>query len=191
MRVDVSGYKFTFPYQCACCGSAPQTTLTASASRSTGKRVVHTSSKSWDFPYCAGCIEHVRTARQAGKTRDYSIGASVLGTIALFFSPLYFYSIIVAIVGIPIGFYVYKKQMVSARCMCGLACVAVQSAVTYYGWQGTCHMFDIASPSYALVFMVANQSKLVNVTPKVWQWLQANGFGISPSQPQSARRFMN
>ena len=78
MRIDVSGHKFIFPHQCACCGAVPHTTLTALASKSTGTRVVHTTSKSWAFPYCAQCTEHVRTAGNAVTTTAFVIIASLV-----------------------------------------------------------------------------------------------------------------
>lgn len=49
MQIDLSGNKFTFPHCCACCGGDPETSLTASASKSKGKKVVHTTTKSWAF----------------------------------------------------------------------------------------------------------------------------------------------
>jgi len=36
-----------------------------SASKSTGKRVVHTKTNAWDFPYCSDCVRHVRAAEAA------------------------------------------------------------------------------------------------------------------------------
>ena len=39
--------------------------LTASASKSSGKRVVHTKTNAWDIPYCRGCVGHVKAAQFA------------------------------------------------------------------------------------------------------------------------------
>src|SRR4051812_13022499 len=75
MRVDVSGHKFSFPHECVCCGGAPQTILSVSASRSTGTKVVHTSSRSWDFPYCRQCMTHVRSS---GNARNIAIGIAIV-----------------------------------------------------------------------------------------------------------------
>lgn len=192
MRVDVSGHKFSFPHQCACCGAMPQTTLTASASRSTGKKVVHTTSKSWDFPYCVQCTEHVRAASNAVSTTAFIIITSLVAAgYIYFFTDASVFGVIVGIGGIVGGIFAYNSLMAKAKRMCGSNCACVQSAVGYLGWQGSCHMFEIISSGYALAFMVANQSKLVNVRPEVWQWLQANGYGASPHQPQSARRHIS
>jgi len=192
VRIDLSGNKFTFPQQCACCGESPETTLSASASKSTGKRVVHTTSKSWEFPYCTRCASHVRAAREA--VTAITIIAIVSVIVALY---LHFgvdqsgIGLFVALAGIGTAIYLHQVLMAKAKAMCSASCVTVKSAVGYVGWQGTCHMFEVLSSQYALAFMVANQSKLVNVSPQVWQWLQDNGYG-SPrgNLPQSAKRFM-
>src|SRR5258706_9758060 len=65
MLVQVSGQRFTFPRACARCGRPAEATLQAAHSKSKGKRVVHTRTWSWDFPYCNSCTAHVRVWRNA------------------------------------------------------------------------------------------------------------------------------
>jgi hypothetical protein len=192
MRVDVSGYKFIFPRQCACCGAIPQTTLTAWASKSTGTRVVHTTSKSWDFPYCNQCTHHVRAARKAVTTsRFMTIVSLVVAGYFYFCTSALDIGLIVGIGGTASAIFTYIYLMAKAKGMCSPHCACVWMAVGYLGWYGTLQKFEFVSSEYALAFMVANQSKLVNVRPEVWQWLHANGYGASPYQPQSARRYMS
>src|ERR1035438_9787503 len=82
MRVEVSGQSFVFPHQCACCGTAPDNSLTVSASKSRGTKVVHTETKTWDVPYCSGCIQHIRSAEAAGSfARLFTILSLVLGVL--------------------------------------------------------------------------------------------------------------
>jgi hypothetical protein len=192
MRIELSGHKFTFPQQCACCGAVPQTTRSASATRTTGKKVVHTNTKSWDFPYCFACSAHVQAAAGA-------LGAAgAVVTVALLAAGYVCFgldqtaiSIFLCIAGIGGAIAIFNTLMSKAKAMCSTTCAAVKSAVGYHGWQGACHMFEVLSPDYALAFMLANQNKLLNVRPDVWQWLQANGYGTLPgSQPQSAKRYM-
>ena len=191
MRTDLSGHKFTFPRQCACCGAMPETTLTASASRSKGKRVVHTTTKSWDFPYCTKCVLHVNAARLA-------VSVTVLIVIASFILAVYLWSssdeslfgTLTAILGAGVSIGVYQNLMARAKAMCTPSCVCCKVSVGYLGWQGSCHMFEVTSSKFAVAFMVANQSKLVNVRPETWRWLESNGLGSSKDQPQSAKRHM-
>src|SRR6266850_7321470 len=65
VRVDVSGHQFVFPPQCACCSEAAGSTWTVSASRSRGTRVLHTTTRCWDFPYCARCVRHASIYQSA------------------------------------------------------------------------------------------------------------------------------
>src|SRR5436309_1326871 len=65
MRVDVSGQQFVFPTTCACCSGTADTELIVSANKSSGKRVVRTSTNAWDIPYCRPCVSHVRAANTA------------------------------------------------------------------------------------------------------------------------------
>lgn len=192
MRIDLSGHKFTFPQQCACCGAPPQTVLSASATRTTGKRVVHTDTRTWDFPYCFVCTAHVSAAKSASIAAVVIVGTAILALVYCSFgldqSGL---GMVLCAAGICIAIVVYNKMMSKAKSMCSATCVTVKSAVGYLGWQGACHMFEVFSSPYALAFMLANQNKLVNVRPEVWRWLEDNGYGTSSGrQSQSAKRHM-
>ena len=189
MQVDLSGQKFVFPPQCACCGNPPQATLTAVATRTTGKRVVHTTAKSWDFPYCAQCLAHVQAADQAKTTALCLVIASLLAAACLyFFTGIAVLACIAAVGGIGGSIAAYNNMMLKAKAQCATTCACVQRAVQYLGWQGTCHMFEVVSHAHALAFMTTNQKKLVNVRPEVWQWLNANGCGTPMQQAQSPKR---
>ncbi len=188
MTVELSGHKFIFPPECTCCGAVPETTLAASASRSVGKKVAHTTSKAWDFPYCARCAKHVRDSKHANTMATIVFVIVVILAIVVGFNTSATWGFLVLISAIAGGLAVKSSLMTAAKRGCVPNCSSVQSAVTYSGWQGTRHTFDIATATYATKFMIANQSKLVNVPPAVWEWLKTNGYVSSPNQPQSARR---
>ncbi len=52
MEIDLTGRTFVFPNQCACCNRPPNDELIIAAQRSRGRRVVHTTTKTWNVPYC-------------------------------------------------------------------------------------------------------------------------------------------
>ena len=79
MRIDASGHNFVFPHKCACCGGAADTELGASATKSSGKRVVHTKTNVWDFPYRSRCVGHVMSAEG---TRTVAL---ILGIVSVSF----------------------------------------------------------------------------------------------------------
>jgi hypothetical protein len=190
MKVELSGHKFDFPRYCACCDAGAQTMLPVSASRTTGKRVKHTTSKAWDVPYCIACIEHVRAAKWAtiGAISTFVCGV-FLALTASANSPLPAEAIFWTGVGGSIA--VYALLTARAKNMRHAQCSGVRIAVAYGGWHGTLHKFKIASPAYSLRFMTANQGKLVNVRPEVWQWLQANGVRTEATAAQSPRRYQS
>src|SRR4051794_14872358 len=67
--VQVSARLLNIPQACCCCGMhGVDTRFRAIATRTTGKRVIRTDSRSWDFPLCNRCqlwIGHQRTADAA------------------------------------------------------------------------------------------------------------------------------
>src|SRR5438105_2774861 len=127
MRIDLSGHKFTFPQQCACCGATPQVTFTASASRSTGKRVVHTTTKAWDFPYCIPCIGHVRKAKSAGTLATLIIVTSlIVAALSGFALDATIFAVFVGVAGIVGGSWVHQSLMKKAKAMCHPNCACVK-----------------------------------------------------------------
>src|SRR5213593_504629 len=133
MRIDVSGHQFTFPQVCACCGAPPDTVWTVSASRSRGKRVVHTTSKRWDVPYCKECAGHASLYRSAA---GIALLAFVVG------------GVLALIVGDALGALVFALAILSsimvfwrlrarATAQRKAACSVSGPAVNYLGWEGT------------------------------------------------------
>src|SRR5664280_10624 len=149
MRIYLSGRKFTFPLQCACCGGTPETTLTVFCGKSTGKRVVHTTVNTWDFPYCKQCIEHIRVAKNAsvGAILIIAVSAIVAGYFGQF-TVMSTYAWIIVAAGSAGGFCLYNNLMRKARR--NLNCVSTGNAVNYLGWQRSCHEFEVISSKYAL-----------------------------------------
>jgi hypothetical protein len=182
MRIDASGHNFVFPHKCACCGGAADTELGASATKSSGKRVVHTKTNVWDFPYCSRCVGHVMSAEG---TRTVAL---ILGIVSVSFG-LFLGFVASATSGVMIGTlaivgtgFIYRRGMAKARARCGADCVCVGRAMAYLGWYGTLHQFEVSSPQYAHDFMKSNQSKLVNLSVQA-----KNLLAGSPSPKTDAR----
>jgi hypothetical protein len=188
MRVDVSGHQFVFPTTCACCNGKTDTELTVSASKSTGKRVIHTSTNAWDIPYCDHCVKHVK-AVEAAVTLAWVLGVlSLTAAGALWYFATPFLGIPVGVAGLVGTVLLHNKLMADARAMCGPDCVCVERAVKYLGWHGPLHKFWIASLDHALAFMLANQKKLVNLSQEARDLLESSGHAPRPGAPRSPRR---
>jgi hypothetical protein len=190
LRVDVSGYKFTIPSYCACCHGQPSLTVFTSACKSTGKKVVHTTTKGWDIPYCSGCANHMRMAKQARVIAAWIVMTAFVASFFVWLNSSFEAGTVVTISGVALGCFAYSRQMRAAKLATCPTCTSVHRAVQYIGRYGTCHSFEITSNAYAMEFMRTNLQKLVNVAPETRQWLQQNGVA-QPQAQQSPQRFMS
>jgi len=145
MLVHISAQTITFPRACACCGADPQTNLRVSSTRTTGKRVVRTDTRWWEFPYCYGCVAHVQAWPQPAGCATILLGLCTCG--------IYFF----------IDAASRRNAEARARSMCGSSCCAPNAAVAYQGWSGSVHSFEVTSPNFGLDLMRANRRRLVNV----------------------------
>lgn len=191
MRVEMSGYQFIFPNRCACCCGAPNGQMTVAASKSTGKRVIHTKTQVWDIPYCSYCLSHVRAVEHAAFTAKALITLSVLLVAVLCFVAAAYIIVPVGILA-GIGIVVlYHNQMSQAGRMCKATCASAGKAVAYLGWFGTVHQFEIGSLDFAREFMAANQRKLVNLSATAQNLLASTGTDQGSDKPRSPRRYMS
>jgi hypothetical protein len=191
MRVDVSGHSFVFPNECACCGATPDRELTVSANRSWGSKVVRTETKSWDVPYCTGCIEHVRADEAAGSFARWSTVLSVLLGLLVGYGLDPYWGAVVGILGVIGTVLVFGKLLRNARAKGSTNCVSLHRAVEYLGWSATLHKFEFTSRDFACNFMRANQKKLVNLSFEARNLLSVNGSGFKPSGARSPRRYIS
>lgn len=190
MNVSVSGYQFTFPGKCAGCSAHADGQLSIAASKSSGKRVVHTKTQVWDVPYCSRCLNHLKAVNQAAQVaKTLGFLSVVIGCIICFFVAAYI-GIPIGILGIIATIVIRNQKMTQARSMCSASCASVGSAISYLGWYGTLHHFEISSLDFAREFMLANQRKLVNLTAEAQQLLATSSTGLRFDAPRSARRYM-
>ena len=191
MRVDVSGRSFVFPYECACCNTPPDSELAISATRSWGKRVHHSETKTWDIPYCAPCVGHV-TVLETGRRTALTIGAlsSAIGVLLAVYADIWL-GVTIGMAGVIGAVQLLRKSVARARTMCKSTCASVDRAVFYLGWHGTLHQFHIVSQHFARGFMTANQSKLVNLSVEARRLLVSSGSEIGKSTPRSPRRYLS
>jgi hypothetical protein len=62
-----------------------------------------------------------------------------------------------------VNYFLRDSAKARARALCSANCANVCSAVGYLGWNGTVHIFELASRPFALRFMLANRSRILNV----------------------------
>lgn len=189
MQVDVSGTRFEFPHPCACCGGKANARLGVAATKSTGKKVVHTRTNTWDFPYCDACLGHVRAAEAAASLAFTLAVSSVVAGVALWFFVIPYVGILATVLGLAGRTYLYSKQMTAARSMMRKSeCACVGRAVSYLNWHGSLHQFWFVSLDYALAFMLANQRKLVNLSHEAIELMESGGQVPPAAGPRAPRR---
>jgi hypothetical protein len=184
MRIDVSGAILSFPKECACCCAPPDTDLTITASRRWGKRVIHTEAREWEIPYCVRCVEHIERSRDAGA---FSRAATVmsLGAAALIgYLEGVYWGIGAAVGLIAVTIFIYGRLLRRAESYSNHECVGLDQAISYGGWSGSLHSFEVASSKFARDFMLTNERRLVNLSAQAMKLLSAPG----PQAPESHRR---
>lgn len=167
MKVEVSAKNISIPRQCVCCAGTASVDLQASASKKRGKSQY---TNSWSFPYCTQCVAHI------GRY-NFAVGVLVAGLVLGFLGAVFIERWYGAIAGLGIAAWILLLN--SAKSMLGSTCVCTGPAVAYLGWHGTLHSFRFASQAYGLEFMLANRSKLVNLTSRQHQLLGGSSSGSS------------
>lgn len=189
MRIEASGYKLEFPQACACCGCSADTAVTVSASKSSGRKVVRTKTNTWDFPYCRRCVKHVRIMRIARIVALTTAAAALIagGIYYLRIAPRL--GILLAITGVSASILIFVSLKAYAVSVMKVNCVCVGAAVRFLDWHGTQQAFEIVSPQYALGFMMANQRKLINLSPEARHLFEGAGYEHRAKGTQSAKRY--
>src|SRR4051812_33420628 len=153
--VEVSSRKFGVPFECPCCGAAPDADITVRAT---------TDTRRLDMPYCKRCLAHVHAWDGAGVR---AAGVAVVGIVAG--------AIVAPTVSVPIGIAIIVASIVAgsllrsrgkakAKRACGASCATPAVALTYMGWNGTTSSFQFESPTFAARFAEMNTSILANET---------------------------
>ena len=164
--VEVSARTFNVPRECVCCGGASETTLPASHTRRTGKRVIRETTRSLDFPFCRRCVGHINRWQSGESAFGVCITLGVvLGLIGCVGSEgNTTVGGVLILLGLVAGTVMLFALHSSARGMCGPSCVVPQHPVKHLGWNGSISTFSFESSRYAARFAAGNERKLINVS---------------------------
>jgi len=132
MRVDVSGHLFVFPHDCACCGGTADAELSVSASRSRGSRIVHTEMKTWDVPYCSGCIKHIRNLDNVRLQLKLLAFFSLFLGLLIGFSLGSYWGAVAGMLALVATALLHRSRLRQLRAECSAgSCVSIDKAVEY------------------------------------------------------------
>ncbi len=172
--VEVSSRRFALPFQCPCCGAAPDAEITIPVTRTKGRTLADDSARSLDFPYCRRCLSHVEAYQGSGVV---SAGITLVGIIAGAAVAILAHVIaglvmIIAAIGVAYGLLMNRRAQAAAQC--SPACPSADTAVTYFGWSGSASSFAFRSPTYTARFAEDNSLKLVNASKGLRRLLEGH-----------------
>ncbi|HEU4727106.1 MAG TPA: hypothetical protein VFT22_04435 [Kofleriaceae bacterium] len=160
--VEVSARAFAIPFECPCCGAAPDSELTI-APPAGANQGAERPARGLEFPYCRSCIAHVTAWTAAGTTAS---GVAFLGIVAGVIAGAFIGIAIGAVVAgasIPLAMAIAARRRARAQAACGPACASPGTAVRYLGTSGGVRAFSFESPTYTARFAEQNAAVLTGV----------------------------
>jgi hypothetical protein len=162
-RVQVSAKILNWPRSCACCLENATAHLRAAASRTTGKKVQHTTTSWWEVPYCDVCLAHKAKFDKAQWAFAPFVFLGVIAWIGVsVLAERQSIGLLAGVALVLLGIWPYRKAIDSARAAMKPCCAAERAAVQYVGWHGTFHTFVFTNRDYLNHFLAANSRKTMS-----------------------------
>ena len=155
--VKVSARILSWPAICSCCNKERDTKVSATHTRVSGRRVIRTTTSSWEVPYCSICREHLEKA----KSSKFYKNLMWFGILLLFLTSGSGYFGIISLALIGIGYKVNRNKIKEAESLMKKSCCNVWEAVKYKGYYGTVHSFVFLNEKYANSFTKLNAKKVL------------------------------
>jgi hypothetical protein len=173
MRTDVTGKPLHIPQRCACCGQPPSTEMSTVPGYKGADRVARSHAAAWRFPICTTCQHHVvRWQSTVALARWVLAGGGVLvllftiaggGGGVLFIGGALVFGLSAA------ARYLRRRE---ARAQCHEGCAWAGPPVFHLGEHQDVESFNFVQQSYAVDFMRANLTKLVNLSSEARALIQ-------------------
>ncbi len=172
--VEVSARTFAIPFECPCCGAAPDAEITVAPPRSGASRAADDAVRGLEFPYCRLCVGHATAWSEASTATS---GVALLGIAAgIVVAVTSRVAVGLAVIGcaIPVAMVIGTSRRARAKASCGPACASPGHAVAYLGWSGTARAFSFESPTYTARFAEQNAAHLTNVSARLRALLEGH-----------------
>lgn len=175
-QIRVSARKLIWPRSCPCCCENADSELAVIATRTTGKRVIRTSARSWTVPYCSRCVNHIAKFKAASRTRTacLALSAIVFGVAAVSFQSVAWGAFLCISC---IAIFILRIRGLNAQAENAMHpnCASKMAAVEYSGWFGTVHELWFSNQLYVSWFAAANHEKVMGTIHEPSS--RANVFG--------------
>jgi len=172
--VEVSSRRFVVPFQCPCCGAAPDAELAVPVTKTKGRDVSPSSAQELEFPYCKRCLAHVTAWQGAGLVSTGITLAGLVAGVAIALLVHVIAGILIVVAVMVIAYALVTNRRAQAQAMCSHACPGADTAVTYLGWSGNTSAFAFRSPTYTARFAEDNTPKLTNVSSALRRLLEGH-----------------
>jgi hypothetical protein len=163
--VEVSARRFAVPYECPCCGAAPDAELSIPLTPDRARPASPETAHALGFPYCRRCISHVARWDSIKNVETAIKVLGLLGAIVLGLVVHWAVGIAIFVVAVALALVIGRSSRAKAKAECGESCATPTIAVHYLGWSGNASAFKFESHVYAARFAEQNPTKLANVDP--------------------------
>lgn len=179
--VEVSARKVSIPFECPCCGyERPDGEFSATHTRTTGKRVVRSTTREFSFPCCSRCMAHVKMWESAAAITPGFVAVGIIVAVVVGIAAAAVAGIAVFGTALVLGRVLESNRRQQAKATCGPSCATPSTSVSYLGWSGSVSSFRFASPTYAGRFANQNARSLVNVNLGLRRVLETSALVAPP-----------
>lgn len=174
VTVEISTRTFAIPYECPCCGAAPDGEITVALPRAVASRAADDIARTLAFPYCRPCLEHANAWSDAGTTASAIVLAGIAAGVVAGIAARLAFGFAVIACAIPLAMAVGGSRRSRARAGCGPACASPGPAVAYLGGSGSARTFAFESPTYTARFAEQNADRLSNPSAQLRALLEGH-----------------
>lgn len=174
MIVEVSAKRFAVPFECPCCGAAPDTEMMVPLTRTSTHQTAPETAQGLGFPYCRRCLEHATQWESAGIAATGVMVLAVIAGIVLALTTQLWVGGAAVAGAIPLALFLRSARRSQAKERCGPSCAGPAKAVSYLGWSGNVSAFSFESLVYAARFAEQNPKILVNISTQLRQLLEGH-----------------
>jgi hypothetical protein len=172
--VELAARRFTIPFECPCCGAAPDTELPIHLERTSDRRVASESARALVFPYCQRCADHVTGWEAAAGVPAGAMLAALIVAIVLAIAVHVVAGVVLLAIAAPGAYVLYRMRRAAAKTTMGPSCASPGRALAYLGWSGAESGFEVESHTYAARLAEQNEGLVANPSPQLVRLLEGH-----------------